>query len=665
MSKTRQKAFQWLLYSFSLGVVIWFTIFDAAWRIPQIDLASRIARESLGGEPLPGERQVVLPASSMDARWWVIHTERMLAKGEWRVRHSELDNFPNGRSVHWSSLPMWGLAGLSRIFPAETGNNDSVQQAAKVFGPVSFVVIVTSFSLLIGLIFGPVPAAVFCLATLASAFFVRAFVAGEADHHGIVAAFSMAGVLAAAAGARSALGQSPLAARRFFILSGVAGACGLWVSASSQIPVLIGTGLAALAAAGVARRGRFAGVPASLWEVWGISGGATSLLLYLVEYFPDVWHMRLEINHPFYSVAWVGAGSLIGILNSGIERGNLALALRNRLPLVLAAGIVAALPVVIIAAFGKSVFLVSDPFLLNLHEDYIKEFQSMWSFIGESKEDMLGVFFQPFALLVAVTGILLFFSRKLPAKSAKIELALVLVPALLYQALAIYQVRWSITAAALWIGAAVVVTHVLLSSPGLNKFWRWIPGILLLATVPELLLDSYASYRHERDGLAKNGVPYMKTAFFPKIVAAEVAGRIRRSEPGSLPVILSGPSTSTDFAYAGGVPVLGTLYWENRDGLLAAAELHSETDEAKFHKALLDRKITHIVVFSWDSFAGNYVRLDRGLSKDTRAANSCLIAYLAGTRKLPDWLTPLPYEIPDAYALKNAWVRIYKVSIPK
>ena len=78
----------------------------------------RMSETEIGQTPIPPgtrERKVVLPVSGIDGKWWVIHTERMLRAGAFRVRDCSQDNSPAGREVHWSSGLMWSLAGFAEV----------------------------------------------------------------------------------------------------------------------------------------------------------------------------------------------------------------------------------------------------------------------------------------------------------------------------------------------------------------------------------------------------------------------------------------------------------------------------------------------------------------------------------------------------------------------
>jgi hypothetical protein len=227
---------------------------------------------------------------------------------------------------------------------------------------------------------------------------------GYFDHHGLAASFAMLTVLfAAAAGAGWVRGDvaqpGRLApedravwdwlpdrpqAKRWMIASAVAGGAGLWISAASIVPLLIGLGLGAVLGMGVlaradASRSCWRADP-TLWRVWGAAGALASLFFYALEYLPANFSWRLEVNHPLYALAWFGAGDMICRLGWLIQ-GRASWQGKTKLPrqiagLVLDVVFLAAIPRMILF-FGDKVFgILPNTFIVNLSQDYILEFRS-------------------------------------------------------------------------------------------------------------------------------------------------------------------------------------------------------------------------------------------------------------------------------------------------
>ncbi len=54
---------------------------------------------------LPGaEKPYFLGSDCYD---WLSYAQRMAATGEWRIRHTAIDNAPYGRAMHWSQSIAW------------------------------------------------------------------------------------------------------------------------------------------------------------------------------------------------------------------------------------------------------------------------------------------------------------------------------------------------------------------------------------------------------------------------------------------------------------------------------------------------------------------------------------------------------------------------------
>ena len=51
-----------------------------------------------------------------DSYAWLAHTRDLMNSGDWRIRHTFMDNAPFGRELHWSHPVLWGLQGLTTLF---------------------------------------------------------------------------------------------------------------------------------------------------------------------------------------------------------------------------------------------------------------------------------------------------------------------------------------------------------------------------------------------------------------------------------------------------------------------------------------------------------------------------------------------------------------------
>lgn len=612
----------------------------------------------------PGTREehLVLPNSSVDARWWVVHTKKMLREGTWRVRGTALDNAPEGREVHWSSFLMWVLALLAwvRSWGSAQPAEWFVADAAVAAGPLLLVLLFGVLWWTARRAFGWLPATFYLLVLLTTQGVVRTFELGEADHHGIVLAFASACALCLVAGGAGFARRTDATAPRWFIASGLAGAAALWVSASTALPILAGLGAGALLAGWFfARSKELSPLRPDLWLVWGIAGCLGSLAFYLLEYFPRHMGWRLEVNHPLYAFAWLGGSWLLCRLLEGRRDGKFPFRKSGDWVKAVICVVMAAAPIATITIAGDRVFWVSDTFLLALHKEYISEFQSIAGILrwkGQEQNALVWIILYFWIWVIFAAALALWFSGKGDGLFRRAILLLLPATAIM-QLLAFWQVRWSSAAFALWalwgLVAAAAVLRLPAGSPWLNR------GLAIVAAVPWIafllgpLPAAAFATKAERTCL---DAPLTEDVG-GNLLVRDVTHRLMQASPGQVPTVLTGPNTSTEMAYHGGVRVLGTLYWENMPGLKKAAEIFASGTEAETKRLLSEAGVTHIVVPSWSNFGEAYAGL---LAKARGKANpdpSYLDAVLK-SEEFPVWLRPFAYPIPTATGIDAQSVRI-------
>lgn len=668
----------WALLLSCLGFTLLVLAADALTRVATVEKISAVSFSEVapGSLPLPPgafEENLILPYHSIDARWWVLHARRMLAEGSWRIRHTDYDNAPEGREVHWSSFLVWVLAALAWLQSLGAGQQPElfVAEAALWVGPVLLVSLVgglvalacRGFGLFCGLFYG---------ATLLTSFAVlRTFQAGEADHHGIVLAFLSASLLCLLAGGGGLAARKqrdaerealPVlgAAKHWFLASGIFGSMALWVSAATALPVLAATGAGALLSGWAARhRGRERFLEPRLWRDWGLAGCMGSLF-YGLEYFPSHLGWRLEVNHPMYAAAWLGGAWLVAALLGSIkERRRPWRGSADAVKFASALAAVAA-PLASIFFFADRVFWVSDKFLLSLHQEYIMEFQSFFSLVRLRDRDAITwIVYYPW-VFVSLAGIAcLFLSRQrlrfLPA------LLPVLLPAVLVmQGLALWQVRWGSVAFALWALVAMLIMADALALPPGTRLRRFLPPALLATAWSALLLGVVPQVLHAAKEEEICLDPPLSEPVGGNLLARDIAHRLVQSSPERLPVVLTGPNTSTEMSYHAGVRTLGTLYWENMPGLKRAAAIFAARDEAEALSLLTDAGVTHIVVPSWGDFASAYANL-LAKARGEKSGSTPFFENVLKNGRFPDWLRPFAYPIPSATGIDAASVRVFAV----
>lgn len=637
---------------------------DAALNIREILTATSFGPQGRLVEPLEfsdGEhtRNLVIN-SAPDGRWWIMHAERMAREGLWRIRSTENDNAPEGREVHWSSLPMWNLVALGKLLAPLSPRADlsSVEWAALFVGPVTFFLFLTLGFITSLRAFGVVTAVAFPLAILSARSLQYYFRAGEADHHGLVAMFAMFGVFFLLCGRLGLRGTGDrIPSRSWFVWAGVMSAAGLWISAATQLPVIAATGVGAIISSWALSPKNRADLDPSVWRLWGLSAALASLGFYLLEYFPSHMGWRLEVNHPVYAVAWAAGGEILYRLVCAMKDGTSPV--RDTRSLAETAGllVVATLPALLIVFGGERFFVISDKFLYALHDFFINEFQSVLDVSQQT-----GVHYAVFAFSFTVAAVTITCLTLIKTNSSAIHRTLIVfavVPALVMTALAFHQIRWSGAAAALTIPLVMACFSALHDPREVAALWRrsaaWCILALAASVAPASQWMRYVENLGSENMVDKSQVP--------SVLTRDICQRIAAASGEKRPVILASPSSSTDAIYYGGAKGIGTLYWENLDGLQAGARIYSVKDEQSALSLIKKHGITHLVFFSWDSFGQRYARLDRGLGKEDEARDGFVAGLLEGTRPQPTWLNPLWYPIPKEYELgDDQWVRLYAVA---
>ena len=668
---------RWISISllFCLAVVLVTLALDGAARLAAVEKISAVTFSETppNSQPLPpGSRQetILLPQASVDARWWVIHTREMLREGAWRIRHNDLDNAPGGREVHWSSFLMWVLSGLAWIRSWGSGEpvHHFVANAALAAGPFLMVALLGGLTLMAARAWGWTTALFYLLVLLTTRAVTRTFFLGEADHHGIVLAFASACPLALLAGGcgfsktqKSKQGKrlEKSSFHSWVVVSGIAGALALWVSASTALPILAGTGMGILVCALLLKPEPGSRQAPGIWFLWGLSGCLASLGFYLLEYFPSHMGWRLEVNHPLYALAWLGGGWILDQAAAWRTTGRFPVrGFGGSLRWILAVAVCAA-PLAAILFAGDRVFWVSDKFLLSLHKEYILEFQSLLGLYGKEKQSLWIPLFYHFWIFAIATGIAFLGIRRSIDWKLRCDLCLLAPPVLVMQLLAVWQVRWGSAAAAMWALVALAVFAAFLRLPSGNSTRSFgIMGALAsmaVAFFSATLPTAVASYHEETTALNSP----LAESVGGNLLLRDVARRISESSPNAVPTVLSGPNSSTELSYQAGIRTLGTLYWENMPGLKSAARIFAVQDGKEALRLLTESGVTHIVVPSWDNFAAAY---DDLLAKsEGRPSGMAFFKSILENEEYPTWLRPFAYPIPGNSGIDAQSVKIFAV----
>jgi tetratricopeptide (TPR) repeat protein len=621
----------------------------------------------LGARPVmaPTPLNQMYPAFGADAEVWVRHALALIEGQDVRLRYTTIDNAPLGREVHWNSAWAWAIAGAGWVHHLFTGDpiHTSVERATLWLPPLTLMVLIMVLSTWVTRRAGVIAGLLVAVALVCHDRIYEGFFPTYVDHHGLLTVAVFGTVLgmvfmgagwwkaAEKPGRGTILPTSVDAARAGAVMSAISGAFGLWVSAASTIPPIAIVGFAGALA--ILLRGRTLGSAGirfdpGAWRLWGQVGAAGSMAFYLIEYFPNHLSLRMEPNHPFYALAWLGAGELIAQLG---ERWLAAPAERwARLKQLIWPTLAVAIAPITIIIFGAKVFSPLDPFLSRLHNDYIQEFLPLWKtirmFSPSSTFQIIGVGHLP---LVLAIGALTYYRGKAP-----VILWFATIACFGFTALAWAQSRWLLNAS----GAQVTLLMVLLATWTVDRslLVRWISALVLMGLL--FIPNSVRRYVNSADDVKARRVspPDANSPLFRDIAAV-----LRASQPQGDIVLLSSPNASTGIGYYGRFKTLGTLYWENNDGLKAAGAILGARTEAEAAKLIQQHKVTHIAIVSQENFIAQYYYLahPNATAEELRKGFG---HQLLLDKMVPQWLQMLPYKVPEKLGALNITVMLFKVN---
>ncbi|MEX1118683.1 MAG: tetratricopeptide repeat protein, partial [Terrimicrobiaceae bacterium] len=609
---------------------------------------------------IPEEKRmpVFLSEIAFDGYTWNRHAEHLGQNGTIRLRYTDLDNAPEGREVHWNSAFAWYLRGLGevyRIVHPDTLRN-SIFRMSIWANPILLVLALGIFSTLSARRFGPLCGTVIAIGMLAVPTFYEGFMPAYPDHHGIIA-FALMGILfgIAWAGAGWVQGSGGTdfvpprtlrQARHGMIFSAICGAAGLWISALSTAMVLGAIGLAALVSAALSRwfiKNDGCKYHPEIWKTWALWGAASSFVLYLIEYFPTHMGMRLEVNHPLYALAWIGGGWIVATTSGWLVKSTTKPEPFPWQNLIIPVLCCVVLPVMVLTG-GNEVYSAKDPFMIRLYKN-IAELLPLLTRIslgGLTWQVAMGWF--PILILSS----LVLASMRRVGHGTKSTLICLIVPILVITGLQLYQVRWGMLAGPLYIALAGIV---------IPQIWRLIPPDIFSRSVGGTIIalfgflfvepsfkncfaNAWAQYRSSNDMQLSMGQGLA-------LLHRKMARTILDDANGKPVVLLSSPNSSCLLSAIGGFRTVGTLYWENVEGLKKSAEALNAQSDSEALDLVQKLGVTHISMMSWENFIEPFFGI---LYPERRADKSYSASF--GKRALfdnqiPAWSRPLVFPPND------------------
>lgn len=588
-----------------------------------------------GGAEARAANGMILPEGLTGSYHWVLQTQQMFSRQEWRVRHIDYENAPSGRVVNAASPYRWWLGFVAACDQAISGQPiaRSVERAALVADPLLQLLLVLGTTLLVAWRFGAFSAALTSIGLVVTFPFAANFVAGAPDDLGLAQLLAIGSVLLLIAGLRAPPPpqDQQKSAGRWFFVAGMVGGVGLWVSLSAQLAVLGGILAGALLAAWVGRqhRAEVAGLP---WRAWALGGTVTTLLAYLAEFAPahlGDWQMRSV--HPLYGLAWLGGGELLMRLSAWIRGEVVPRTLRSVGTLVLATAALAA-PFVVIWKYEDRAALIPDA----------RSFQLTKLTEGVDAPTLL---ITVLPLLLVVPALWLLFRPK-TGYVLRASVAIVLGPVLVALVFACQQlVWWNRVDALLLVMLAVVAAQPqdAVTQRGQRRVW---PVLVLLLLLPGLFQLLPRALGGQTDKLSRSEML--------GLIERDLAGWLARHASTGGVVVLAPPNETTALCYFGGLRGIGSLSWENKEGVAAAMRILSAPTAQEAKELIDQRGITHVVLLSWDSYCDAYARAGTGRVEGTFRDQLKLST-------LPRWLRPVAYQLPTIEGFENQSATVFEV----
>ncbi len=638
------RALAWLLPLAAALALLGYTTRE---RVSRVRYVTGLAEWSGGAGGAGWSPRLVVPEHNNSSYEWLDQVRQMADRGEWRVRHIDYENAPYGREVFAPSPYRWWLflvAGIDHLL--EGGPvGASIERAALVADPILLALFTVGTAAFAARRLGALASATVSLGACALFPFATQFLPGMPDDPGLSAIVGVWSLLLLVLGLRVLHSEAPdaaAAARRWFVAAGVAGGLGLWVSVEAGAPLLGGVALGALAAAWVARGGGPAA--ATPWRAWGLAGASTVLAAYLIEGFPShmgFWELRAV--HPVLGLAFLGAGELLAQASERIGGLRSSRPVRDAAMAVLGLAAVAGVPATlyITKTWGFLELQLHALRLAPLPDAVTAPNLGEWI----RRDGLSPAVWATLLPLALVAGALWLVMRRGSPRGGRIATALALGPVAVALGFACSRVQaWNAVDGALLVLLTAAAAY--LGESGIPAMGRWTwAGVSALVLVPGIL-QSLPSESGPANALNQTEVV--------SLIERDLAHWLKSHSGADSALVLATPNQTTTLYYFGGIRGLGTLDWENRDGLGAAIRILSALTPEESYELIHRRGVTHIIIPSWDAYLEVYTRL--GLGKIEGSFMERLQHWV-----IPPWLRPVAYLLPSIEGFSDQTVLVFEV----
>lgn len=612
-----------------------------------------------------------------DAYLWLSYARDLRASGHLRLRHTAADNAPYGREMHWSHLPIWSLMAISAALE-KTGVAPPValEVAGRLLLPLTGFLAFSALFLWVCRRIGFWAAAVCALAPAALLFWD--FHPLRPDHQAfqIMAAFFCWLALILSGFGWMASDRSDRTGNRLFIVSGILGGIGLWLGATifyfSLAAIAIASALLLLLSPAASKSTRLRLRPAC-WRIWSWAGAATALLLYALEYAPGPFPMRLEVNHPLYALSWLGIGECL-YLWARWKHVDSRLPPLRLIHAALAVGAAAVLPMLVL--FGPEAWYLPRTLLMwRLHARHIHEFMTVHAFAVQTNENILLLLLRGIGPGLACIGGWLWLRPKLQVPFAvQLQMWFAIPLFVLFSALLFWQIRWNSFASMASLLLVIATLGALQSAaePAARRVVGLLVALLGLQWLIGLGIGLYPLAQMRN--VTKIDAHYLKA-----LQQRNMMLNLKDASP-TTPLRLLAPAEMAPAIYYFGVgDAIDSLYWENLDGLKAAAECYADPLPGnRAREIIAERQITHVLMNDGAQDALMFYDLHTGSRDQVRASQTVGGALTGVGTAIPQWLrfdemlnqavNPMLYTFVPAigqWAPTHLATRIYTVISPR
>lgn len=634
-----------------------------AWRgsqeVKRIDiLTSQGSPEPTRDEASPtgyvaGQRWLIASDKHKEAYALIAETQKMADQGPLRLREVDYDNSPTGREVDRASPYRWTLAMTARIARIFTGDSPglSIERTARWIEPfVQFV-----FLLALGFItwrrFGSTAAGVFSLGWANLYPLAGNFIGGAPNDYGLSLGMAAATLLSFAAALISRPHDTPKTQQRWLQFSGFCGGIGIWITPGITLTLITTLAIGGLITVWNNRR-QPSSVSSLPWRAWAITGSIVTLSAFALEYAPS--HLgtglkRFDLIHPLHAAYWWGLVETVLGLQRWVSSGTpLRLLLKSPRKIIgLGLGLLAVIGSAIgLALTGQLARLWFDANSSSLaaHPGSV-EAANTFAWLGQHVK---GPTLLPTILSLLLIGPIIFFLVKaVPTNERKQPLILLSVPAVGSLVLGLMYLQWW---AVFGISLLVATAFLLVESDKASKLGLLTSRLALIAAALAIFPGAIS--------LARIASSPPKAA----VAAAEASSLLERDIAYWLAnragpdgaTILAPPNLTTSLFFHGGLRGIASPYPGNSAGFGAAVRIAGATSPDEALALVNQRRLTHIIMPSWDGFMDEYARL--GATQVETTLTAMMQQWLP-----PRWLKPVPYTLPIAEGLEEQFVVVYEV----